>query len=412
MGQNKTQRNKPKIRYRVGKKTIKMKHQINASLTSWLQSRQENLKITKTTTTPNGQTVDWVPIESQTHEKIATPPPTDMAPHVKDASKPTKGADINIGEAGPEGHVPILRPDLSKVKADVKMEDLFTKRGGLKIDKHRPGRNPMDPNPAGYFHCSTAQTVQVYGCDAWLNVWDPQVDIPSSPGDDHSISQTWLLNYQKPKLQTLEGGLTVDHSLNGDASNHLFTYFTTNGYTADGDNIGGYNRLHKGWIQYNASIFPGIRINGSSVQGGGSQLEIGIKYQLYQGNWWFGFNNNESGPWIWLGYYPASLFAGGIGTVVNSVSFGGEVYSALANPCATTDQMGSGRHAATGFSHAAFQRNMHNQTNAAGTLANFNGVAEVDTAASGCVANGYTIQTFMNSGSSWASYQFYGGPSA
>jgi hypothetical protein len=176
--------------------------------------------------------------------------------------------------------------------------------------------------------------------------------------------------------------------------------------------VGGYNRLESGWIQYHPSIFPGIRINGTSVQGQSPQLEVGIKYQLWQGNWWFGFNNNESGPWIWLGYYPGSLFNGGIANQVDWVGWGGEVYSALANPCATADQMGSGRHAADGWTHACYQRLMHNQTNLNGALANFAGVASVDVAASNCPANEYTIATFMNSGSSWGSYQYFGGPAA
>jgi len=384
----------------------------NSEIAKWSEDRLSLLKVTKTSTTPTGQILDWVPIESQTEEKIATPPPPDLS-HVTeaDAQRPTKPVSLDIGEAGPPGHVPILRPDVSKLKETLTLKDFLSKRGGLLVNINRTNKKSTDPNPAGYFHATSAQWSQIYGCDAWLNLWDPKVDIPSSPGDDHSISQTWLQNYQKPELQSIEAGLTVDKSLNGDLYNHLFIYYTTNGYTKDGNNIGGYNRLDKGWIQYNSAIYPGIRINGSSTQGASTQLEIGIKYQLYQGNWWFGFNNNESGPWIWLGYYPASLFNGGLGNIVNWVSFGGEVYSALANPCSTTDQMGSGRHASTGWSHAAYQRSMRNQLNTGGSMVNFNGVPEVDTAASNCPLNMYTIQCFMNSGSSFGSYQYYGGPS-
>ena len=195
------------------------------------------------------------------------------------------------------------------------------------------------------------------------------------------------------------------------------TCFT--GLPAVGNNVGGYNRLQAGWVQYSTTIWPGIRVNGSSVQGG-SQLEIAIKYQLYEGNWWFGVNNNESGPWIWIGYYPASLFwapdgvkTTGIGNLAEWVSFGGEVYSALANPCSTQDQMGSGREAADGWSDAAYQRILRNQSNASAAMVNFDGVPEVDAqTASNCPANDYTIQCFMDSGSSWGSYQFYGGPSS
>jgi hypothetical protein len=384
-----------------------------ADLAAWLQHRQSQLQATKTTKTPGGQTIDWVPVESQSPEGIAAPPPTLPSNKMAavDAARPTKGVKLDIGEPGPAGHVPIHRPDLSKVPATTTVEKLLSKRGGLKINPHRrlQQRAATDPNPAGYFHASSGQTVTNYGCEAWYNVWDPQVDIPSSPGDDHSISQTWLQNYDKPQAQSLEAGLTVDHSLNGDAANHLFTYYTTNGYTKDADNLGGYNRLVKGWVQVHASIFPGIRINGSSTPGNGSQLEIALKYQLYNGNWWLGFNNNESGPWIWLGYYPASLFAGGIGNHASWASFGGEVYSALPNPCSTTDQMGSGRHASAGFGYAAFQRNLRTQSNTGGAVVDFTGSPETDAAASNCPAGQYTIACFMHSGGSWGSYQFFGG---
>jgi hypothetical protein len=138
-------------------------------------------------------------------------------------------------------------------------------------------------------------------------------------------------------------------------------------------------------------------------------VEIGFKFQLFSGNWWMGYNNNEASPRIWLGYYPASLFAGGIGGHASWASFGGEVYSALANPCSTTDQMGSGGHASAGFSHAAFQRNMRPQSNTAGGMVNFAGSPETNAVASNCPAGQYTIQWFMNSCGTWDSYQFFGG---
>jgi hypothetical protein len=377
-----------------------------AEVEHWQAERQSSLKITRTTVTPAGQTLDWVPIESQISADIAGPPPA-ATPDVRmDPTRRTVSPEFDTGEDGPADHVPILRPDFQRIK---NVRDL-TKRGGLRVNKNRANRKPTDPTPAGYFHALSSQSTTAYGSDAWLNLWDPAVDIPSSPGDDHSISQLWLQNYQKTQVQSIEGGLTVDHTLNGDSANHLFTYYTTNGYTKDGDNLGGYNRLVKGWVQYDSSIFPGIRINGASQQGVSPQLEIGIKFQLWQNNWWFGFNNNESGPWIWLGYYPGSLFNGGIANQAQWVAWGGEVYTALANPCTTTDQMGSGKKAADGWTRACYQRLIHNQTDLNGTLANYDGVASADVAANNCPTDEYTVETFMNSGSSWDSYQFFGGP--
>ena len=392
-----------------------------AATTSWLERRQSQLNITRTDRTPHGQTIDWVPLESQTAEPIATLAPELLAPLAERslrAEHPTLPAQVEVIQPGPSGHVPILRPDLSKLPSGLTPDQVFAKRGGVKINKQRPNREPTDPNPAGYFHATTGQSVTNYGCEAWYNVWDPRVDIPSSPGDDHSISQTWIQNYQVPQkskttgTHSVEAGLTVDKSLNGDSANHLFSYFTNNGYQQDGDNMGGYNRQHKGYVQTHPSIFPGIRINGSSTQGAPTQLEIGIKFLYSNGNWFLLFNNVESGPWIQLGYYPASLFTNGLAHFGQWVSFGGEVYSALANPCTTTDDMGSGRKAADGWSHACYQRNLRYGTNSTGAVTNFNGSKEVDSAAANCPANQYTITPFMNSNTSWASYQYFGGQQA
>ncbi len=384
---------------------------VSLELTDWLQKRQRHLKVAKTTKTAGGKIIDWVPIESQTTEKIATPPPADLSHFRKaDAMRPTKQVTFDTGEVGPEGHVPIPRPDITKTRHK-HLKDFLSKKGGLLLNRARKNPPPLDPTPAGYFHATSYQWATTYGCDAWLNVWDPKVDLPSSPGDDHSVSQTWLQNYFNPLFHSLEAGLTVDRSLNGDFFNHLFIYYTTNGYTKDGNDLGGYNRQNAGWMQVHPAIFPGIRVNGSSVQGG-QQLEVGIKYQLWQGNWWFGVNNDETAPWIWLGYYPGKLFKGGLKNEVQWVSFGGEVASALKNPCDTKDQMGSGRHADAGWTHAAYQRSLRNQVDLDGSMVDFNGDANIDVAGNNCKTNEYSIHCYMESDSNFRSYQYYGGPAA
>ena len=43
------------------------------------------------------------------------------------------------------------------------------------------------------------------------------------------------------------------------------------------------------------------------------QRIITLKYQLYQGNWWFQVQG------IWLGYYPATLFQGTAAAFTNSL---------------------------------------------------------------------------------------------
>lgn len=378
----------------------------NPELTEWLNARQGSLKINKTTVTPNGQVIDWVPIESQSKEKIATPP-VDESNVVTEADSRNFAIIYDIGEQGPGGHVPVLRPDISKLPEGIGLKDFSSKRGGLKFRKKSAGGKAAPPSPAGYFHAASWQSIQAYGCDALLNVWDPKIDTTS--GIDHSISQTWVLNQQNASTQSVEAGWTVDRGLNGDLNPHLFIFYTTNNYAFEADYVGGYNQQYKGWVQVHKSYFPGMLLSPVSVING-AQVELGIKYQLYENNWWFAIKFHATDPWAYIGYYPASLYNGGLANAADSIGFGGEIYSGLANPCNTTDQMGSGIQADGGYAFAAYQRNLHNQSNANGTMANFNGTPETDAAAANCQANNYSIDCFMNSASAWESFQYYGGP--
>jgi hypothetical protein len=71
--------------------------------------------------------------------------------------------------------------------------------------------------------------------------------------------------------------------------------------------------------------------------------------------------------------------------------------------------MGSGWQAQGGWTHAAYLRNLRLQSDLNGTMVNNNGSASSDTG-TGSGSNPYDIEDFMNSGGSWGSYLFVGGP--
>src|SRR5258708_21229400 len=106
-----------------------------------------------------------------------------------------------------------------------------------------------------------------------------------------------------PPRQVVEAGGTVDEGLKGNHPRHFFTCSTTNDYTADGDNIGGYNRFHTGWVQSSATTFPGSSLVTSSIYHQVNRYDI--LFMLWQGNWWSKLENE------WVGYYPPSLFCTG-----------------------------------------------------------------------------------------------------
>ena len=392
---------------------------LNPELVQWLTERQNSLRIVKTTSTPSGMVLDWVPIESQVSGgKIATPPPAPQArvdAPLRQVKPLTFELDDPSVERGPSGTVPIVRPDLSRLNRTVALTDYLTKRGGLRVNRNRRSEAPADPDPAGYFHNNSGQSGTFYGWDGCFNVWDPTINVPGGgSGEDHSILQVWLQNSSDNILQSLEGGWTVDRILNGDTLPHVFTYYTTNAYSKDGDNIGGYNALHKGWVQYSGpsttgrTVHPGIGITSISTFDG-PQYDLQMKFQLYREpgtgelNWWV------SAEGVWMGYYPASLFdREELGSVVEWIAAGGEVYSDLKNPETTADQMGSGSQALAGAGKAAYLRNLRNQTSMDGTMVDHDGVALSDVATPGG-ADPYTIQMNMESGGSWGSYLYAGG---
>jgi Neprosin len=370
----------------------------------FFEEQRKRLPVFKTTRTPSGQVLDWIPVEAQhPHGKIATPPPArESQGRAVEPSRRAATFEMNDTriERGPDGTVPVLRRDFSRLHVTGKLSDYPRKR---KVDGRwltpRADKPPVaDPDPFGYYHATSAQWAIGYGCEAVLNMWDPYTEFSS----DHSISQFGMQNYDNGPADSLEAGWEVCHDQYGDWQPHLFTYYTTNGYAQDGDNKGGYNRDYAGWVQYDANVFPGILINGSSSYGGNQDI-ITIKYQLWQGNWWF------QAQGIWMGYYPASLFVGNqsaLGDHAEWVAFWGEVYCSLADPTQTTTWMGSGNFAEDGWTWSAYQSNTQIQTDGNGTVADSNGSSSAENPAM------YDIQADMQSGSSWGSYFWFGGPGA
>jgi hypothetical protein len=173
-------------------------------------------------------------------------------------------------------------------------------------------------------------------------------------------------------LQTLEAGWTKYHDHYGDDNMHLFTFFNATGYAYQGDDVGGYDQYfpNNTWKQYDGQVHPGAIYSTISAHGG-DQYKLWLVYQLCRGNWWFWAVDR------WLGYYPASYFAGGLdpnlplATDITTtladhgdyVGFFGEVDDSartIKPPSTelTTTDMGSGEFAETGWQHSAYIHNM------------------------------------------------------
>ena len=297
------------------------------------EDMRKSMKIVATTNTPMGQTVDWIPRESQGN--VASPPPALQVKPGGSVTLATPELEMEGAERGPEGTVPVLRKNLDNLKFDEPLEKFLNKVKGarpgieskdivsVRAGTHRYGDFPFlfQQEPTDHVLGSSQQAVNCYGGSGNLSYWNPYVQT----NGDFSLLQTGMINTQQGYDQTAEAGWQVYDGLNGDTASHLFTYFTVNGYTVGGNNLGGYDRDVAGWVQYSSTIFPGTVFSPYSVRGGG-QTVLGIQYQLFQGNWWLAVNGS------FIGYYPASLYAingstnNTLGNNANYIGWWGEVF--------------------------------------------------------------------------------------
>ena len=372
-------------------------------LIEYFEQNAARLEVIETTKTPRGQILDWIDVRSQHPEKkIAEPPPTPTIDQQQQRSRPTKMARFELQEKGsrlgPEGTVPVLRTDLKKLRLNKTLDQFLSKHGHRTVTRYYDSHPFEQPEVGGpHDYGATAETVNCLGGEGFISLFDPY----TAHSDEFSLSQIGLEgNRERGGRQTVEAGWQEYRDKYGDWIPHLFVYYTTNGYSKDGDNLGGYNQEVKGWVQYSNSVYPGAISNHVSTPGG-SQWELFIKYQLYQGNWWL----NVGGEWI--GYYPASLYSNpGLQNGADRILFFGEIVDSASHNEATKTQMGTGYFAEYRWPYAAFQRLLRYQTNANGSMSDYNGSSIITD------SKEYDAELHMNSGTNWGSYFWFGGPGA
>ncbi|KAI9835784.1 MAG: hypothetical protein M1837_003668 [Sclerophora amabilis] len=366
----------------------------------YFKERTDKLQIIKTTKTRSGKKIDWVPMESQGH--LATPPPEPSQPQM---STPLQfELDEEGVEKGPEGTVPIPRKDLDAISFNRPLEAYLSKtRGSRRGMSHLLGpeadSTPAPQDTSAHRYGSSQQAVTCYGGQGNLSYWDPSLEAAG----DFSLLQIGMINANSQQhVQTVEAGWQVYQELHGDYAPHLFTYYTTNGYSQQGNNLGGYDTDVGGWVQYDSTIFPGTTFSPTSIIGG-TQSALPIKYQLFQGNWWLSCTGR------WIGYYPAALFTpgGSLGDHADHIGFWGEVFDSDEVPGRTKTDMGSGRFPSEGWTNAAYLSNLKYQADAAATnLPNYDGSAglvQEDT-------DMYRIEPHFQDTGEWGSYAWVGGP--
>lgn len=250
--------------------------------------KRANLNVVKTTTT-DSQTIDWIPIESQ--GKIAQAPPK-LEPRT--GSRPLAELEIPGAELGPPGTVPIPRVSLDH------LTNSSTKEPPPNTNAKR-----QTTISGTHWYVTSNQSVTNLGGSGTFSLFEAYTQSSA----DFSLLQTAVtkenvtINFRGfpiPGTQTVEAGW-INYK-DKFAQPHLFTYFNTNGYISEGDNQGGWNTEHVGWVQVDSQIHPGSAFTPLSVIGG-AQHDLRIEYALFQDNWWLSVEDR------WIGYYPASLWS-------------------------------------------------------------------------------------------------------
>ena len=232
------------------------------------------------------------------------------------------------------------------------------------------------------------QQVDNHGGDSRLNVWKPNV----APGT-MSLSQHWYVGTGEGLKQTVEGGWQVLPSKYNTTNPVLFIYYTPDNYAT-----GCYNLDCNAFVQVNNSWVLGGSLAPVS-RDGGTQYIIRMQWQLNNGKWWLFVQGN--GGYVAVGYYPVAVFNGGqMSRNAQIIRYGGET---AANASDQAGQMGSGKLANTGWSHAAYQRTIYYIDPA---LVSHWANLTLHQPSAPC----YTIDMHNNTAGAWATYFYFGGP--
>jgi hypothetical protein len=364
-----------------------------------LSDRYARRSIVTRTTTRGGQQLHWVPVESQLRgEKIATPPEADrpFEPNVeRRADAVSFELTLKGAELGPAGTVPLVQKPIDRIQPEVALNDWLAKsiRANVLTAADDPHEIIAPQDGGTHKYANTAQSVTCYGTDGNINAWDPYVEW----ADEFSLGQLGLSRGSGSGYQTLEVGHQEYRDLYGDWVPHLFVYYTTNGYTQQGDNKGGYNQDVDGWVQYSNTIYPEALSSPVSTFGG-TQYIMALKVQLFQGNWWVRVNGT------WIGYYPASLYSTtGLRSQASSVSWFGEIVDSTDHAGTTATDMGNGHWPYEGWQHCAYMNNLRYQSGTDGGMSKYQG------SASASHPSCYGVDGHFNNTDSWGSYFWWGG---
>ena len=389
----------------------------------------EGAKVTHSFTV-GSQTYDCMPIEQQPAVRlhglrgIAATPPASAAPASGavgvngGGQQPGQAAGASVLPSGvdsfgntigcPDKTVPIGRTTIEQISRFPTLRAFLGKGPDGKgqaplVDASGPGKLSaaltdsltdgfVPPSPVQHKYNVTRQWVYNLGGSSTISINNPYVYTPW--GEVFSLSQVWFAGYGSSGIQTVEAGWQVYPQRTGDEQPHLFGYYTADAYNTTGC----YDYSCGAFVQYSGSLYLGAAFSPVSVPGGG-QWEAAIKYEWWYGNWWLQVGSE------WVGYYPGWLFGSGeMATHSTRADFGGEIVGGAGTSYNYYPPMGSGQWGTSGWTWAAYHRQIWYFDSVWGTHQ-----ASLGAMSNSCPGGTSTIGPFYG-GSVWQIYFFFGGP--
>ncbi|KAI3882679.1 hypothetical protein MKX03_031539 [Papaver bracteatum] len=209
----------------------------------------------------------------------------------------------------PEGTIPLIRP----------RQNYFLDEGLVYRRENQQTTNSHEQAKI------VLQGDDFRGAQATINIWKPvtepgerSVSIISVAGDD--------------AVEDINAGWQVNPALYGDNEPRFFVSWTADYY----ESTGCYDSRCIGFVQTSSTVFPGCKINPTSVfQGSQKDVTFSIFQDQSTGNWWVQCQGVE------VGYFPPSLFKQ-LSTKATIVQFGGAVLNTRNQGRHTATEMGSG----------------------------------------------------------------------
>lgn len=363
--------------------------------------------------TRDGSYVDCIEIESQPSvrhlglKELARPPTTSTLAQrprgralgeVRYVDSPLKlGLKDRFGNpiSCPDRTIPMRRITLETLVHFRTLRDFLAKNPvGLSRPRSESKDREFFPDwDSTHLHAYGAQTVDNYGGNSWLDLWNPT--------GDFSLSQQWYTGGTGSSTQTVEGGWQVVPDSYNTNNAVLFIYWTADNYASTGC----YNLDCSGFVQVNSNWYLGGAWDHYSATAG-AQWGFELQWKLFAGNWWLFLKG--PGDYEAVGYYPTSIYNGGqLSRKAISIIYGGEVARKVGD---NWPQMGSGAFASTGWQHAGFQRSIFyipkDMDDGVGVWGDLTTTVE-------SLLTCYTINYVSSTaGSDWGTYFFFGGPGA